>query len=73
MEQNYFSAAVLSVSMTQAFRCQYALENQVGQQTTGPWCSYTVQSVNRLLALALIYRAVGQQISGTVGKFAQSR
>ena len=32
-----------------------------------------VASVNRLLALAFTYRAVGQQTSGTVGKFAQSQ
>ena len=35
--------------------------------------SYTVPSVNRLPAGAFIYRAVGQQTPGSVGKFAQSR
>ena len=35
--------------------------------------SYTVPSVNRLPVGAFIYRAVGQQTPGSVGKFAQSR
>ena len=73
MDKKMFSCCLVCVSMTRAFRCQYALEIQVGQQTTGPWRSYTVPSVNRLLALALIYRTVAQQTPGTVGKFAQSR
>ena len=64
-KQLFFSCCLVCISMTRAFRCQYALENIVGQQTTGPWRSYTVPSVNRLLALALIYRAVGQQTPGT--------
>ena len=72
MEKIIFSCCLVCISMTRAFRCQYALENKVCIPTSGAWRWYTVPSVYRLLARVLTYRADGISTSGAVGKFPQS-
>ena len=69
----FFSCCLVCISMTRAFRCQYALENKVCVPTSGGWRWYTMPSVYWRLARALTYHADGIPTSGGVGKFAQIR
>ena len=37
-KKSFFSCCLVCISMTRAFRCQYALENKAGISASDAWC-----------------------------------
>ena len=77
------SLCFMEIIIFQLLSCLYFYDSGIevpvcirkpSRSTDYQWArSYTVSSVIRLPAEALIYHAVGQQTPGRLGKFAQSR
>ena len=72
-EKLFFTCCLVCISMTRAFRCQYALENKVGIRTSDAWRWHTVPPVYRLLTPQGSLCKAGIPTSDATGKFVQSR